>query len=170
MMATLKVINKKGKYHDIGAREDIANYIFNPRKMFSNYHGGIMVIKDDVAGSMNQIAIKFNKTTGVQLRHFVLSFTPDELDDPEEANEIACQITQFIGQEYQTIFAVHENTENLHIHFMFHAISYRDGHRYRGTKKEYYDLINFVKALLGQYYGLILKTVPNRSGVDIQGD
>lgn len=167
-MAMLKVLNGKGKYHDLGAREDVANYMFNSSKMLSGYRGGIAVT-EDFLGSMNQIATKFDKTTGVQLRHFVLSFTPDELNDPEEVNKIACHITRFIGKDYQAVFSVHENTENLHIHFMFNAISYRDGHRYRGTKKEYYDLINFIKSALRQYYGLNLMTVSNQSDRDIQG-
>lgn len=166
-MAMLKVLNKKGKYHDLDAREDLVRYIFNPLKTQSGFRGGI-IVGQDIIGSMNDVAIKFNKVNGVQLRHFILSFTPDELDDPEKANEIACQIIQFIGQEYQTIFAVHENAENLHIHFMFNSVSYRDGHRYRGTKKEYYDLVNFVNGFLKQYYGLYLITASSLSDVDIQ--
>ena len=166
-MATLKVLNGKGKYHDLGAREDVARYICNPSKSHSGLMGGIGVT-EDIVESMNAVAARFQKTKGVQLRHFVLSFSPDELDCPECAFDFACHIAQFIGQDYQVVFAVHENTTNLHIHFMFNAISYRDGHRYSGKKKEYYDLVNFAKAGLKQFYGLNLITVSNRSDEDIQ--
>ena len=166
-MATLKVLNGKGKYHDLGAREDVARYICNPLKSSSGLIGGVGVT-EDIVESMNDVAARFQKTNGVQLRHFVLSFSPDELDCPKCVFDFACYVAEFIGQEYQVIFAVHENTANLHIHFMFNSISYRDGHRYLGKKKEYYDLVNFVKAELKQLYRINLITVSNRSDEDIQ--
>ena len=96
-MATLKVLNGKGKYHDLGARADVAHYICNPLKAESGFTGGFGVTRD-IVGSMDDVAIRFNKVNGVQLRHFVLSFTPDEIDDPEEVNEIAHHITQKLYQ------------------------------------------------------------------------
>lgn len=166
-MAMLKVCNGKEKYYDIGARETVARYICNPLKAESGLIGAVG-ITEDIVDSMNEVAIRFGKINGVQLRHLVLSFLPDELDCPEDVFEIACPIAQFIGQDYQVVFAVHENTANLHIHFMFNSISYRDGHRYYGKKKEYYALVNFIKAHLKQLYRFKLITVSNLSGKDIQ--
>lgn len=168
-MATLKTCNKKGKYHDLTARETVVRYINNPYKTIHGFCGGVHVTENDIADSMEKVAQQFGKTNGVKLRHFVLSFTPDEIDKPEIANAIACQIAMFIGREYQVAFAVHENTENLHIHLVFNSISYVDGHRYYGKKKEYYDLVNFVKHQLYHNYGLYLVTVSALSEVDIQG-
>ena len=166
-MAILKPINQRGKYHDLEAREDLARYIFNPEKMYSGYCGGVGVT-EDVVTSMDQVAHKFQKTNGVQLRHFILAFSLQELDDPYVVNEIACRVAQFIGQEYQVVFAVHENTENLHIHFMLNAISHVDGHRYTGSRKEYYHLVNFLTRFLKENYGIKLMTVSCRSDEDIQ--
>ena len=166
-MAILKVLNGKEKYYDIGAREDVARYICNPLKAESGFMGGVG-IAEDIVDSMNNVAVKFGKINGVQLRHFVLSFSPEELNCPETVFEIACPIAQFIGQEYQVVFSVHEDTDRLHIHFMFNSICYKDGHRYAGKKKEYYDLVNFVKSLLKHFYGLNLITASNLSNRDIQ--
>lgn len=166
-MAILKVLNKAGKYRDVNAREDVARYILDFSKMCNHYFGGVGVT-EDIVGSMNEVAMRFGKTNGVQLRHFVLSFPPEELDDPEEVNEIACEIARFLGQEYQTIFAVHENTENLHIHFMHNSVSYRDGYKYKGNKEQYYNLVNFATKLLRHNYGIPLKTVSCKSDEDIQ--
>lgn len=166
-MALFKVLNGKGKYHDLKAREDVLRYILNPLKTQSGLRGGVGVTPD-IVGSMNDVAVRYDKVNGVQLRHFVLSFPPTELDSPEVVYEIACRIAQFIAQEFQVIFAVHENTENLHIHFMFNSISHRDGHRYQGKKKEYYDLVNFIKSNLKYFYGINLMTVSNCSEMNIQ--
>ncbi len=167
-MAILKALNQKGHYHDSDARNIVIKYILNPFKACSGYYGGVYVDPEDIAGSMNNIAIRFNKNTGVQLRHYVLAFTPQEMDDIDIVYDIACNIARFIGREYQVVFAIHENTTNLHIHFVFNAISYIDGHRYYGKRKEYYDLINYLTELLHYNYGLILQTVSSKSAIDIQ--
>lgn len=43
IMAILKVLNGKGKYHDIGAREVVARYICNLNKAESGLMGGVGV-------------------------------------------------------------------------------------------------------------------------------
>lgn len=151
-MALLKVVNRKGKYHDPNSRETIARYITNPNKTFSGFIGVSQGVNpQDIAGSMNQVAQQFNKTRGVQLRHIIISFLPDEVLSPEDVYRIGCDLAGYTSQEYQTVFAVHENTDRLHIHLMFNSISFVDGHRYYGKKYEYYSFINHVKQVLHQY-------------------
>ena len=168
-MAMFKTCNKKGKYFDSDSRQDVIGYIFNPLKTESGFRGGINVTAD-VVDSMNNVAVRFKKTKGVQLRHFVLSFTPDEMDEPEIVYEIACKIASFMGMEYQVVFAVHEDTQNLHIHFVCNAMKYTDGHRYYGKKEEYFPLVKFIKDLLRYEYGIRLITVSALSEKDIQGE
>ena len=43
------------------------------------------------------------------------------------------------------VYAVHENPANPHIHIVMNSVSYVDGHRYYGTKKEHYDLMKVIK-------------------------
>ena len=163
----LKVLNCAGKYHDIGARELLAGYIYDPLKMDHGLCGGIAVTENFVE-SMNEVAIRFKKTKGVQLRHFVLAFLSEEIDDPEAVYEIACHVADFIGRDYQIVFAVHENTDNLHIHFMQNSVSYTTGHKYSGSKKDYYQFVNFLTEFLKDNYGIRLLTVSCLSDVDIQ--
>ena len=42
-MATYKTVNRKGKYFDEMAKEDVISYILNDKKMIHNYCGGIHV-------------------------------------------------------------------------------------------------------------------------------
>ena len=60
---------------------------------------------------------------------------------------------RYLGKEYQAIYAVHENTESLHIHIVMNSVSYIDGHRYRGTKAEHYEFMDFLRNVL-IYYGI----------------
>lgn len=154
-MATLKTANTRGKYHDPYAKEDLINYILNPQKA-RHYSCGYNVNFDNPADSMEQVSAHYNKTDGVQLRHFIISFHPTELDKPKIANAIAMQIAGFFVFEYQTVYAVHEDKYHLHIHMVINSVSYVDGHRYKGTKKEFYDFKNYLSEVLADYgiYGL----------------
>ena len=169
-MALFKQLNGKDRYHDFSAREDVINYILRPDKTMSGCIGWVNVDMRNPAASMAQVAKFYGKENGIQLRHFVLSFCQEEVDDPDVANEIAQQIAYFISQEYQTIYAVHEDTDQLHVHFVYNPVSYLDGHRYYGTKTEYYRLINFIKTLLHHYEIHKLLEVSFKSGLDIQNN
>lgn len=56
-----------------------------------------------------------------------------------------------MGAEYQTVSAVHEDKQHLHIHTVINSVSYVDGHRYRGTKQEFYTMKDQVRQILRRY-------------------
>lgn len=157
-MAKLKVINRKGKYFDSDAKSDVSNYILNPDKTCC--YGGIAVDRTCPAESMELISELFGKTRGVQLRHYVLSFSPEEVRGPEIINQIAQQIANYIGLEYQVIYGVHYKKENPHIHFMFNSVSYLDGHRFYGTHKEFYRQKDAMRAILREHRIFQLNYIP----------
>ena len=150
-MAVLKLLNGNGKYRNEEAKENVINYILRPDKVLTGYFGGAFVNPDMPAESMQIISEKFGKSDGVQLRHLIVSFAPTELNDVSIVNEIACFTAQFIGAEYQTVFAVHEDRAHLHFHVVFNAVSYIDGHRYKGSREEYYNLYNALTAILERF-------------------
>ena len=152
-MAVLKIANEKGKYSDIDSRATLANYVLNEEKA-PHYYGGYGVNIIDIAESMDDVAKRFYKTKGVQLRHFIVSFSENEKVTPRKANDIAIAAASFFKHEYQVVFAVHENTANPHIHIFINSISYVDGHRYGGTRKEFYEFFNYLRNILKYYFGV----------------
>lgn len=167
-MSIIKVLNGAGRYQNPDARSNVINYILRLDKAESGYIGYAQVHPLLIVESMDQVSIAARKTSGIQIRHFVLAFDEDELSEPEIADEIAGNILNFIGQSYQAVYAVHEDTPHIHIHFAFNPISYINGQRYRGTRAEYYGLINFIKKLL-YFYGIHkLNEVSCQSEQDIQ--
>ena len=100
---------------------------------------------------MDRVAAQFGKSDGVQARHFIFSFQPLELGSHTEAAHIAQEITACLGAEYQTVSAVHEDQRHLHIHTVINSVSYVDGHRYRGTKQEFYTMKDQVRQILRRY-------------------
>ncbi len=95
--------------------------------------------------------MQYGKNSGIKLRHFIISFAPFEKVSPEKANEIGKVATSYFGREYQAVYAVHESTDNLHIHIVINSVSYIDGHRYGGTKKEFYAFKNYMERVLQQF-------------------
>lgn len=149
-MAILKYFNG-GHYHDANSRQDVINYILRPDKTPDGYIGYIGVNPHDICGSMQHTAAEANKDSGVRIRHMALNFSPAELTDPAIADEIGQSVMKYIGKDFQTVYAVHQDTEHLNIHFVFNAVSYIDGHRYKGRKNEYRPCEKHIRDILSDY-------------------
>ena len=160
-MATLKTANTTGKYHDPNSIPDVIAYIMNPAKAIHQYIGFVGIDPNHIVFAMKNVALTYQKTNGVQLRHFILSFPPAELQNPAVAFQIGAEVADYLGREYQVAYAVHEDKPHIHIHIVINAVSYIDGHRYSGKKKPFYQLMNATSSIL-QKYGIIrLKYVSN---------
>ena len=129
-MAIFKCLNKKGKYMDDAARENVINYILKDNKIVCGFSDMIMVDYDIPAKSMTDVAKFHNKDNGVRLRHFVISLDRDELSDPRIANLIGREIMYYIGNTFQCVYAVHEDTDNINLHIVFNSVSYNLGKRF----------------------------------------
>ena len=136
-MATVKFLNAAGKYDDPAAREDVIRYITQKVKTPSGYIGAYGVDIPCAAQQMQEVSASFKKDNKIRIRHFVVSFYRNEQISPYKANMIASMIAHEIGQRYQCIYAVHEDTYHMHFHFVFNPVSFVDGHKYSGTKEEH---------------------------------
>lgn len=150
-MSIIKVINGNGKYYNTDAKENAINYILKPHKVKHGYVGGVGVSDVCPAESMQLVSEIYNKTSGVQLRHYVVAFEAVELTNPKTAFEIACRIATYIGKTYQIVFAVHEDKDHLHIHFVANTVSYIDGRKYRGTYAEFFEMKSHISKVLKAY-------------------
>ncbi len=147
-MATYSVagIGEHKKYFDENAYLDTISYI--TQHGCAPYTGGANISSvENAAAEMKTTATFFGKNSGKRVRHSVLSFSESEHITPEQANEFAKQIIQYYAPEYQIVYAVHSNTENTHLHFVMNQISFTDGHRYAGKKKDYYDFQRYMKSV-----------------------
>lgn len=150
-MAIFKCLNAAGKYQDPNARENVIRYVTSPYKTPSHIIGGVEVNMYDPAASMDHVAAHFQKEDGVRLRHFVVSFFKNEIRSQQYPAEIAYRIAAEIGMQYQVVYALHEDSDMLHIHFVHNTINYVTGQRYRGNKTEYYNLKHMIRGILGAY-------------------
>lgn len=160
-MAILKVIHGQNapvdpcytekKYHDENSLYHVIAYCCNPEKTKSGLIGGFGISLHDAAAQMDGLAQAYGKANGIRLRHMVLSFEPGERISPQKVYQVAYQLAWYYGQEYQILFAVHEDKPHRHIHFIMNTVSYWDGHKYPGTKEDYYRFHDYVREVLHPY-------------------
>ena len=160
-MAILKIVNSKGKYKDSNATKDVLNYILDPGKSKRNLYGHFQVDPQDPAKSMRDVAAYFGKEKGIQIRHYVITFPHYEASEPILIAQFADYVAEYLSINYQTVYAVHEDSAYVHIHFVCNAINYRTGERYPGDKKELYSFESFLKRLLRKFGVHYLRTIYN---------
>ena len=163
-MAIYKKVAKAGKYQDDLAIPNLVAYITRADKAKSGMIGGVGIAPNHIADSMVMVSNAFNKNSRIRLHHFIVSFTRWECADPGVLYCIGMEISRRIGQEYQIAFALHEDTGYPHLHFVFNAVSFIDGHRYRGGKKEYAELYHLVRGVIRGYRIRELIPVDYREG------
>lgn len=171
-MAVLKFITKNAedglykdmaKYHDEESITDLINYIFNPQKT-CGYIGGLSVDVNNAAYEMELLSALYHNNNGVRLRHWVISFSDQDLMNA--AIQMGCGETQAIyklgflfavvfADRFQIVYAIHFNTDTRHIHFVMNNVSYIDGRKFSGSKKDYWDYVCYVKRV-AEMFGMIL--------------
>lgn len=151
-MATYKVIGKcqNGKYTDSESREAVAHYCSQEYKMPHHIMGSRAVSLDNTAEEMSIVAQVYHNDHQVRLRHSVIGFEQDEVT-LTDANQIAQEAVRYFGKEYQIVYYIHEDTNHLHIHMLMNQVSYLNGRKYHGDKKQHHNFVNHMKKAVNPY-------------------
>ena len=99
----------------------------------------------------------YNKHTDKRrIYHMIVSFPAGLSFSNSFIAEVADSIGQDYLQDYQTYYAVHDSTDNLHIHFAINAVSYKTGKKWHKSKRELlqlrHDILNIVNTLQKKYH------------------
>lgn len=141
------------KTHD--SLETVIHYILYKKNsdILWDYIGGAGTNPYNAAFQFRAIKKYFRKDdeSRRQLRHFVVSFDNKACVDAYTAFLLAGEISKFYSDKYQLIYAVHEDSDNLHIHFGMNTVSYVDGSMYSEGYGDYYRLVSYVNNLLKAY-------------------
>ena len=127
-MAVFKVaaIGEDGKYFDDFALNDVINYIVTPYKTPSHLIGTFGVRLEYAAQQMELVARAYNKYRNLRLRHWIISFGARDLISPIQAYYIAVEAAKFYADRYQLVFAVHEDTDQVHVHFVPESVKLKN--------------------------------------------
>ena len=150
-MVYFKKIACAGKYHDDQAMSDVVSYITRPDKAPCRIIYGVRVDMQNIAESMIAVSKSYGKYSRLRLHHFIITFNPKYKAQLGLLVKVMEAICNYIGRTYQIIASLHEDTPYPHIHFVFNAVSFVNGYKYRSGKEDYYELINCVESILSAH-------------------
>lgn len=103
---------------------------------------------------MKETKQKFGKNDKRQGYHLILSFVEGEVD-AHTAFEITRKfVKEYLGSDYEAIYAVHDNTNHIHSHIVYNSVSFRTGKKYRYEKGDWAKDIQPITNRLCEEYGL----------------
>ena len=157
------------KYHDDEALESVISYCQDFNKTATELVGGFGINVSQAAYEMDLLAHAYGKQKGLRLRHWILSFTDEEVRKVKridrkvypELKKFAWYAAAYYGSQYQIVFAVHTDSHCPHIHFVMNTVSYRTGLKYDGKKRDYFDYRQYLSAFFAQY-GMQVIPVPDQ--------
>lgn len=118
-------------------------YILDPNKTDnSRLAGGNSGKKPkEVLDNFLETKEAFQKPDGRQGYHFVISFAPGETDEATTYEVIREFCEEYLGDDYDYVFAVHNDTAHKHGHIIFNSVSRIDGHKYHYKKGDWEKFI-----------------------------
>lgn len=161
LMAITKIMNiknskkykKKAGKHLINALE----YITNPQKTQNGlYVSGINCPANARAAfiQMTQTKKQLNSNGTRQAYHFILS-CPEGEGTPEIMMELTKRfLEEYLQDDYEILYTVHDNTEKVHSHIIFNSVSFRTGKKYRYENGDWQKIIQPIVNKLCEEYGL----------------
>ena len=156
-MAISKIMHMKdGKtgYHGVHLKRSI-DYILVPEKTQNGrLVGAVNCIADRAFEQMRQTKESFGKNNQRQGYHIVLSFKEDEVDADTVFQITKEFVDAYIGERYETVFAVHDNTNHLHSHIVYNSVSFVDGKKYHYSKGDWEKDIQPITNRLCKEHGL----------------
>ena len=112
---------------------------------------GINLYPDTAYEEMQAVKEIFRKPGGRKYKHYVLSFEEEVQLPAETLLEIGHKIGQYFADEYQLLISAHQNTDNLHLHFVQNTINMLTGKKLNLTKGDMLDVKIHANKVLAEY-------------------
>lgn len=97
----------------------------------------------------------FNKSSKRRIYHMIVSFPCNYVYNERFIIETANSIAKKCFPYHQSFYAVHNATDNLHIHFAINAVNYKTGKKWHKSKDEFSelkkDILHIINHLHCQY-------------------
>ena len=114
---------------------------------------------DTALQEMISVKRKYGKLDKRQGYHFIISFKKQEVK-PETAMEITQKfVEKYFGDDFQCLYATHDNTDHVHSHILFNSVSWRTGKKYRYEKGDWAKEIQPIVNDLCKEYGLSIQDI-----------
>lgn len=132
-MAISKILHMKQAKSGYPAKH-LANglkYIMDADKtMDGRYVSGNNCMPENALQQMLDTKRHYGKMDKRQGYHFIISFEEEEVTE-DTAFEIVGQfVNEFLGKNYEAVYAIHNDTDHIHGHIIFNSVSCATGYKY----------------------------------------
>ncbi len=103
---------------------------------------------------MKATKVQFGKTDKRQGYHIIISFEEGEVDAPTAFEIVGRFVDEYLKDQYQTVYAVHDNTAHIHGHIIFNSVNFLNGKKFRYEKGDWAKYIQPITNRLCDEYGL----------------
>ena len=76
-----------------------------------------------------------------QRYHFILSFEEDEVSEEEAFQMVGEFVTEFLGKDFEAVYAVHNDTDHIHGHIIFNSVRCTTGYKYDYRNGDWENII-----------------------------
>lgn len=151
-MYFLKEVNEF--FGDLYAMVNVNNYIisdkYNPGRVLP-WIGAYNIYNIlNAAQEMYVIKTYYNALSGKYIRHFVMSFEDSDYFTVADAIIMAVKVCGYFCGGFQVVYAVHQNTKHLHIHFVVNTTSFVDGKRLSDSYEDRAQFKKYVRKCYNQ--------------------
>ncbi len=152
-MAINKTINKSTKSH--GALRNCIECVLKEQKITDGlvYMTGPSpdVINWDTAyRAFLEEKRLWNKDSGRMYNHNIISFHKDEAITHKEALDFGREFAEKWFDGHQTLIAVHQDKDHVHIHMVTNTVNYENGRKLHNTRKDLQRMKEFTNEMCAQ--------------------
>ena len=144
-----KLIIFRNDYDTQAAIQNVFRYVGNGSKS-CGYTGAQNMLICSGFEQVNAVNRYFCNNTKKKVIHFVIAFAQEDYIGTEDAFNTGYEVCSLLP-EYQIMFSVHQNTDNLHIHFAMNPTSLLDGHKFCFTNSNIFKFITGLRAIFKAY-------------------
>lgn len=131
-------------------------YILNPEKTenLSMVGGNSGSAPKEIYDTFLSTKEEYQKMNGRQGYHFIISFKPGEATAEQVYKMARKWCDEYLGEDYDYVFAVHNDQKHLHAHVIFNSVSRTTGYKYHYVKNDWKYHIQPVTDRLCEEMGL----------------
>lgn len=135
------ILRKNGRINNNGKKES-----YNTYGSIGTYHKDV----DGIISDFQKLKAIHGKTNGVQIKHLIVSFPDVHNLKSKKMNKLIHRVLKFYSQKYQLVYAVHEDTDHLHMHIGINSVSFT-GKKFNEQGAEKRKFETYINELFKEY-------------------
>lgn len=138
-MAISRILHMNSHHGSKGSHLQVAiDYILKDEKTMNGLLvGSVNCIKDSAYECMKETKRLYGKMDKRQGYHLIISFEEKECDEDTAMKVIQEFVQEYLENDYEVVYAVHNNTDHIHGHIIWNSVRFTDGYKYHYKKGDW---------------------------------